>query len=171
MRLRRAVALTGSSDVHTAMEAEGLSQQALFDAFLDGAINSNDPRFGFLPAHLRTEVFIRQQHNAKFRVIEQHRQAVLAETGAAFEGSVSIAYGSKPSVLVINGLSMNDDDWFYRRLFGIPNTYDSRGIPRDDPFNQAQARLQRQRQLQELWPWRCQQVPPPCGTLLCCSQS
>ena len=134
----------GSSDVYTAMEAEDLSQQALIDAFLDGAINSNDPRFALLPAHLRAEVVIREQLNAKFQAIEQRRQAVLAETGTAFEGSVSIAYsrGSKPSVLVINGLSMTDDDWFYRRLFGIPNTYDSRGIPRDDPFNQAQARLQ-----------------------------
>eukprot|EP00966_Prymnesium_polylepis_P302776 6994749-Prymnesium_polylepis.1 len=124
-----ALARTACYDLYPDSEAEAarrgvpMNAQTLFNGFLDGVIEASDPRLAALPAGMRAQVdriaAAEADHKDKFQVIEQRRQAVLAETGMGFEGSLSIVYGSKPSVLVINGVSMTDNAWFYERLCGI----------------------------------------------------
>ena len=99
--------------------------QRLFDRFIDGELEANDPRLDNLPQHLREQIdrIVAEEaaHNEAFAVVDQSRQQVLREAGRAYDGDVRIGlvYGQQPSVLAITGVSSTDTPWFYRHLFGI----------------------------------------------------
>ena len=85
--------------------------QRLFDRFIDGELEANDPRLDNLPQHLREQIdrIIADEaaHNEAFAVVDQSRQQVLREAGRAYDGDVRIGlvYGQQPSVLAITGVS------------------------------------------------------------------
>ena len=106
--------------------------RALFDAWMDGEIDADDPRLSTLPAHLREQIErITQQeaeHEAKIAPILAARENVLKSLGEKFDGSVAIPVGERPKVLVITELSMTSTQWYHCHLFGIeepgPDTQD-----------------------------------------------
>ena len=94
----------------------------LFEMFLDGEVDANDPQMRRLPAHMRAQAeriaAAETEHKEKASLFVAKREHVLKTLGNQFTGKVQMPCGSSPRVLAIHGMGMSDEQWYYNHLFG-----------------------------------------------------
>tara|TARA_B100000780_G_C21085209_1_gene437150 strand:- start:252 stop:1454 length:1203 start_codon:yes stop_codon:yes gene_type:complete len=97
----------------------------LFEAYLDGAIEADDPRLDALPLYQRQQIERMAQAEATHKLhadsmVARRELVVRSLESTNANGGVTIPTGLKRArVLVINGVSMSETEWFKSHLFGI----------------------------------------------------